>query len=82
MSEILTQKDKRLSGKETMILKLLGDEKLSPWELARKSPIGMLETQAIVGFLIREELITTTQADVTKFIQITKHGSDFLDQLT
>jgi predicted transcriptional regulator len=61
-----------LSPTEDVVLKLLEKGKLSPWELARKSPLGMRETQAIVEYLIRRGLITKKPADKTDFLELTE----------
>jgi hypothetical protein len=48
----------RLAADEDLILKLIQEERELPtWILARMSPIGMRETQAIVEYLKRKGLI-------------------------
>jgi hypothetical protein len=52
------KEDHRLAADEALILKLIQEERELPtWILARLSPIGMRETQAIVEYLKRKGLI-------------------------
>jgi hypothetical protein len=78
---MMSAHEDNLAPSEAFILKLIDQESgLSPWELSRKSLVGMRETQAIVNFLLREELIAKTQVDLNGAFVVTNRGSALVNQ--
>jgi predicted transcriptional regulator len=83
LSGEVTLEQQRFSREETEVLKMIREAiggKISPRTLARRTLLGMRETQAIVSYLLRKELLTKTEEKVT-FLQITKKGIDVVAQL-
>jgi hypothetical protein len=68
------REDGILAPDEKLVLRLLEEAgNLSPWEVAARSPLGMRKTLAILGYLVRKELVVKTCDDFER-VRITEEG--------